>query len=494
MNKRAFIFYISLFALILVFSVSANCFDFDLWARLIAGMGFVEGGHVLKTDFLSYTPVHTWFDHEWGSGVIFYLFLKFFGPFSLIILQAFLLFGIFFIASKVIKLRNDNPYNILFYFFALIASLNTLNIPVRCHMFSFLLFTLFIYLLELVRRGKTKLLYLFPLIIIFWNNVHGGVVAGLGLLGMYAVGEFLNKKPFKKYLITLAVCCLVLLINPWGFDYIKFLIMANTMPRTYVIEWWGLFSHYHLFKHLQFKFFMLITILVETFTVKRPLKEWYNKADKVKYIVLLSTLYLAISHVKLLPFFVIASLCFVYEDFNKLISKIRIPFDKIIYIFIALLTVFTFGTKDISLPVGFGYFPVEEVEFIKVNNLKGNILADFGDGSYVSYKLYPNNKIFMDGRYEEVYYDYMVPMLKEFFLAYPHYKEILTYFPPDIIIQKRSYPIFDVLKKSDDWDLVFESKFYGVFLPKGKSHREFVQPSDDLDYYKNTLFNTDIKF
>lgn len=494
MNKKALIFYISLFILILVFSVSVNTLDFDLWARLIAGMGVVEGGHVLKADFLSYTPVHTWFDHEWGSGVIFYLCLKYFGPYSLIILHALLLFGIFFVASKVIKLRNSNPYNILFYFFALMASLNMLNIPVRCHMFSFLLFTVFIYMLELVRRGKTKLLYLFPLIIIFWNNVHGGVVAGLGLMGMYAVGEFLNGKPFKKYLITLAASCVVLLINPWGFDYIKFLIMANTMQRTYITEWMGLFSKFHLFKHLEFKFFMLVTLLIEVFTVSKPVKEWYKNADKVKYIILLSTLYLACSHVKLLPFFVIASICFVYEDFNKLTEKFKISADKIVYVFIAIMSVFTFLAKDLSIPAGIGYFPVKEVEFIRVNDLKGKILADFGDGSYISYKLYPNNTIFMDGRYEEVYYDYMVPMLKEFFLVYPHYQEILTYFPPDILILKKKYPIFNFMKNSKDWKLVYESEKYGVFLPEEKSHRKFIQPTDDLNYYKNTLFNTDIKF
>ena len=97
--KKGILFYLTLFLLILAFSTAANYFDFDLWARLIAGMGVVDGGQVLKTDFLSYTPVHTWWDHEWGAGVIFYLFLKFCGPYSLIILQAVLMFLIFFTAE-----------------------------------------------------------------------------------------------------------------------------------------------------------------------------------------------------------------------------------------------------------------------------------------------------------------------------------------------------------------------------------------------------------
>ena len=110
MGKKTLLFLITLFLLILAFSMSAAHFDFDLWARLIAGMGVINGGHVLTEDFLSYTPVHTWWDHEWGAGVIFYAFLKFLGPYSLIILQAIMLFLIFFTISQIVKLRtNETP-------------------------------------------------------------------------------------------------------------------------------------------------------------------------------------------------------------------------------------------------------------------------------------------------------------------------------------------------------------------------------------------------
>ncbi|CCY62714.1 putative uncharacterized protein [Clostridium sp. CAG:967] len=500
--KKAALFYITLFLLILAFTITADYFDYDLWARLIAGMGVIDGGHVLKADFLSYTPVHTWWDHEWGSGVIFYFFLKYFGPYSLLLLQSVLFFGIFFIASKIIKLRSEiSPYNILFYFFAVMAVMHNFNSPVRCHMFSFLLFTLYIYIFELARKGKNKPLFLIPIITILWNNIHGGVVAGLGLTGMYALGEFLNNKPFKKYLITLVISALTLFINPWGYEYIKFLLMANTMERTHIVEWWGLFSKFHLFKQIPFKVFMLGSAAVEFICIFKSIKlegikQWYKNADKVKYIVLLSTLYLALSHVKLLPFFAIASVCFVYEDFYKLIKNINLPHwkDKAVYILLIAVSLFTLSAKEISLPAGLKHYPVKEVEFVKINNLKGKILVNFGLGSYVSYKLYPDNLIFMDGRYEEVYYDYMVPMLKEFCLAYPHWKEILQYFPPDIIIIENYYPVYNVLKESSDWHLVYTGGIFGVFVPKNKSTQKFKMPTDDINYYKNTLFNTGINF
>lgn len=246
---------------------------------------------------------------------------------------------------------------------------------------------------------------------------------------------------------------------------------------------------------------MLASVVTEVICVLKNIridgiKQWYKNADKVKYIVLLSTLYLALSHVKLLPFFVIASVCFVYEDFYKLIENVNLPKwkDKAVYILLIAVSLFTLSAKEISLPVGLKQYPVKEVEFVKINNLKGKILVNFGLGSYVSYKLYPDNLIFMDGRYEEVYYDYMVPMLKEFCLAYPHWKELLQYFPPDIIIIENYYPIYNVLKNSDDWELVYKGGIFGVFLPKNNAAKKFKLPTNDINYYKNTLFNTGINF
>lgn len=260
--------------------------------------------------------------------------------------------------------------------------------------------------------------------------------------------------------------------------------MANTMKRPHIIEWWGLFSKFYMFQYIAFKIFMFAVCVIEILQIK---KETWQKIDKVKYIVLFSTLYLAISHVKLLPFFAIASLCFVYED----LPQIK---DKVMCYVLICISLLTFAVKNFSIPVGFEVYPIKEVEFVKQNNIKGNILTNFGYGSYVSYKLYPNNLIFMDGRYEEVYYDYMVPLLKEFFLAYPNWHQVLEHFPPDVMIIENSYPIYNKLKQGNEWKVVFEGKYFGVFLPASKAKKDFIQPTNDIGYYKNTLFDTDIKF
>ena len=498
---KTIVFYGTLFLLIFAICTNAQYFDFDLWARLIAGMGVIDGGGVLKSDFLSYTPTHIWYDHEWGSGVIFYVFLKFFGPYSLIILEWILYCSIFFLISKIIKLRTEeNAFNIIFYIFPVMAVAANFNNPVRCHLFSFLLFTVFIYILELTRKNINKPLYLIPPLIILWNNLHGGVVSGLGLIFMYALGEFLNKKPFKKYLITLTCSVPLLLINPWGFDYIKFLLMANTMPRPDVAEWWGIFSKIYLFRLIPFKLFMFAIIAIEAVHIikmkAKSFSNWYNGLDKTKFIVLAVTLYLAVTKVKLLPFFVITATIFGYEDFYNLIKNIKLPHwkDKALYTVLILMTLFSLLIKNISIPLNMYAYPVKEVEFVKINNIKGRMLVNFGLGSYAAYKLYPNNLIYMDGRYEEVYYEGMVPLLKKFYLVLPYWQEILDKFTPDVMIIENDYPVYSVLKKSEIWTNIYEGKHFGVFVKKENLKTNYKQPSDDIQYYKDTLFDTDIKF
>lgn len=502
-NRQKFIFYVIFFLFILAFSTTANGYDYDFWARLIAGMSFVQTGHVLKHDFLSYTPTHNWFDHEWGSGVIFYLTQHFFSSAGILLLQTILVFLIFFFITKIVELRGvktTSAYNFLFYFFSFSAMSQILNEPIRSQIFSFLFFTIFLYILELARTGKSKFLWLTPLIMIIWNNLHGGCVSGIGLILIYIVGEFFNKKPVKQYTYAFIASLMVLPLNPWGFGYLEFLLKATTMKRPDVMEWWGLFAKYNLWKYMKFKLFASVLILTEFTAVAEQFITKTFSFDKTKFLTLAITLFLAVQHIKMLPFFVICATCFLYDDFytvfNTLTGNVSDKIAKIkdcfIYGLILLFAIVNLRAKSFAPLLTWQKYPLREIEFIKINNIKGNLLINFGQGSYASYKLYPNNKIFMDGRYEEVYYDYMLPMLKKFYLVGNGWDEVLNKFPPDVMVIEKSYPVYKTLKYDDNWKEVFEDTNFGVFVKSEKAKRSYKLPSENINYYKRTLFDTKI--
>ncbi|MBR6162384.1 hypothetical protein IKQ26_00615 [bacterium] len=514
-DKRAVIFFVVLFILCLA-RCTFRCFpDNDLWARLLVGSGVIDGFGIMKQDLFSYLPTNpVWYDHEWGASVFIYAFFAMFQKYGLLLLKTLLTFAIMVLCFKTIKLREPkftHPYNLFFYVLIFLGSSYVFNGTVRCHLFSFFFFSLFLYLLERVRIKGFRHWWVFPLLMFFWVNIHGGCVSGLGLLGMYLVGELLNKKPVSLYLKALLTSCLVLFINPWGAGYVVFLFKATTMARDLILEWGGTFENnqtYYYFKAYMFLMcFVGLLKLIKTF-IKKQNFDW------TKWIVLAVTLYLSIAHIKHQPFFVLASGVFLYDDFYELfggcaravLNKIPNMSDKIIGrlilikdIFIYFLVIWFSLILLTSFKTAISFkdtaYPYYAVEFIKQNNLQGKLFTNFDWGSYASYKLYPYVKTAMDGRYEECFDPELIFKMNSFhMLNNDHWYDIIEMYPPDIMVIEKKYPVYKELLKKTGWFLVFENNLSGVFVSEKLKKDKYIYPPSDIDYYNRTMFDKQFSF
>ena len=216
-----------------------NSPDFDLWARLEVGSVFFQTWHVLRHDIFSYLPTkEIWVDHEWGTGVLLYGFAKYFGEYGIFILKALLIYSIFMLVGKSINLRDGKKLpSSLFYGFLGYALFPGIASLLRSQMFTYLFFIVWIYALERVRLKEKRILWLFPCTMLFWVNVHGGFVAGIGLVLLYLVGELLNRKNPLPYLWIMVSILPVTLINPYGFALWRYIVDAVLMPRPNIPEW-----------------------------------------------------------------------------------------------------------------------------------------------------------------------------------------------------------------------------------------------------------------
>ena len=197
--RNKYFIYILLGFFCLFLACLSDNYDYDLYARLIVGERFISGLGVAYKDFLSYTPTHLWYDHEWGSGVVFYLFLKYLGPFGLVLLQALTMFFTAFFVIKTQRLqKHAYPVSMLFMLLFLILYSHQNPSIVRCHMFSFMFFSMTLYFLEKTRLKDSNLLWLIVPISVLWNNLHGGIVSGLGIIFIYMVCEFISRRPWKN--------------------------------------------------------------------------------------------------------------------------------------------------------------------------------------------------------------------------------------------------------------------------------------------------------
>ena len=478
--------YTILFVFCIFLCSLSNSYDFDLYARLIVGSDLIEKGVFNYYDYLSYTPTHEWFDHEWGSGVIFYIFLKYFGAFGLIILQAILMFFTAFFIIKTQRLQKHS-YPTSLAFMACFLGLYFHQNPniVRCHLFSFMFFALTLYMLEKVRKKNSNLIWAFPVLVIFWNNLHGGVVSGLGLIFIYLLTELISKKPWRKYLYVLLVSAPMLVINPYGVKYLSFLFSANTMTRKYIAEWWNVFFAKHFIIYYSLQFFIPFFVLISY--IKKVIKT--KQIDFTKFIILLVTLVLGGLHVKLLSLTLIVFASLYYNEICQFAGKNFFRrFEIASYVLLVFFILWIPALRPDITRTNLNKFPVSEVEFLKINNIKGNLLTSFSYGSYASYKLYPNNLIYMDGRYEEVYNEREFLNLGGYELGEKGWEIIYKFYPTDILMPFKQLEIYKILENSKDWVKVYEGSVCGIFLKRENVKKAYKKPTNDIKYYTENEF------
>jgi len=208
-------------AFLLLITVSLYCLstttaDPDLWGYLAFGRLFWGQGQFPYLDIFAYVPtLKPWVYHEWLTGVLFYPLYRILGAPGLQVLKyAFGLgtAGVIYLTAR--RRGADSLPTALILFFALLA-MSVGYSAVRAQVFTYFFFALFLYLLESARlSGNWRRLWLLVPIQIVWCNLHGGFLAGLGLIFLYALGEALSRRPFRPYLGWFLLAGLAKLINP----------------------------------------------------------------------------------------------------------------------------------------------------------------------------------------------------------------------------------------------------------------------------------------
>lgn len=477
---KKYLFFTAILITIYFLANVYNDADYDLWHRLAAGKLFFSQGHVQYTDIFAYTPTKKlWIDHEWGSGVVFYFIAEKFGLVGLGVLKIILMFLTFLPVYLINRMRTEksDKYRILFYLVFLYALMWGFLYTIRSQCFTYVFFAWFLYLIELVKSGKRKILWAFPPMAVIWANLHGGFLAGLGVLLL------------AGFPLTAITSGLATIINPYGFKYWEYLVEALTMKRIFITEWQPLDLSGPLIFALGFKIFLVISVigLVHIAVKKREGIRWHE------LLILSVTLYLSLKHTRHNVFFVIASAAYMGEYFFAAISRIAkfMPQkflsgtdflkDVLIYVIIVLVGILTVWLVPFKVEVSENNYPVKSVDFIKKNNLSGNLLVLFNWGGYALWNLYPQCKIAIDGRYEEVYPDDVVYESARFHYLGKDWKEFMFNYKTDLILIDKSYPVYSELLSLDDWKIVYSDKVSGVFMPAIKAKgRQWVAPDETI--------------
>ncbi len=237
----------------------------DEWWHLKTGQWIVEHGfQVPQKDIFTYTASsYDWDNHEWLSEALMYKVwqwgegLGWGGWRTLIVLKALLLVGTYLLLGRFVCQRAGGGMRgvvIALFVVLLAAAVGRRMFWPRPPVISNLFFVFYLYVLWLHRSGrlKTPWLFVLPLLMPLWANLHGGFLLGgvavaahfggtvmewmVGRWGMRRSAEELKPVALRAgvYLVLGILCGLASLLNPFG--YRLYLLSARVMQSRELVE------------------------------------------------------------------------------------------------------------------------------------------------------------------------------------------------------------------------------------------------------------------
>lgn len=298
------------------------------------------------------------------------------------------------------------------------ASILTGFIPVvRSHVFTFFLFAVTLYCVEELRRGARWPAIALPLVTLAGTNLHGGFVVALGVVFFYCAVGWLEGRNPALMLATAAACAAVTLMNPYGLKFWSYLVPALLHPRARIAEFrplpllawddfWG------------FRLMFLVVIIAVAAGWRRV-----ARVDVPGLIVLAGTAVMGWHSRRHGPFLGVAGLAFAgpYLEGALKAPTARLKISPllcagILYAGIAFFVAMKFLPGASLQPLApIGQDPVREADILALAGARGNLATPFAWGSYLSWRLYPDIKISMDGRYETTYPESTFALNNDFF-------------------------------------------------------------------------------
>ncbi len=239
-----------LIAALCAFWFSDAVADPDLWGHVRFGQDILRSGSIVQADTYSYrTAGQRWINHEWLSEVIFAAIYARSGPSGLVVLKVAVSLLIFVLCNAQLRRHGLGPLRSLMLVLLISIPMWMGLGTIRPQLFTYLFFLLELLLIEKASREREYWLWSLPIIFAAWVNLHGGVLAGVGLLGLWAVGRIIDWLGDKttsaiRRLAVVAhigllgiMCGLALLLNPYGVELLTFLMRTATGPRPEIQEW-----------------------------------------------------------------------------------------------------------------------------------------------------------------------------------------------------------------------------------------------------------------
>ena len=442
----------------------------DLGRHLTIGRLINQTHQIPKTNLFSHTqPDHVFLNHHWLPQLVFWKIYQSFGLTGLFVLKLVLFnltCGLLFLTLT--DKRKSTSFLIL-PLFALGLCMWNMRFDLRPELFSYLLLSLFLLILQkpLTLRRSIALTILQA----FWVNTH--IYFFIGPL-LVLITQLPKKQELKRFFLCFSFISGASLLNP---HFLTGAIYPLTIFGNYgytVAEnqpFWVLERYFKTFSYHIYKIFLVITSLSLTVSLKRK----QISASLLQAFGLIFSLMM----VRNFPLFLFFALGPIIQNLSFILKKhfhfVRRDLSNIIFTSGFFFLMIAFGSLFIPRKVKI-YRPHFEAkyaplaEFLEKNPPQGQIFNNYDPGSYLIFKLYPKNKVFVDNRpeaYSEDFFQKVYIPMQQNLNTFNRYAQV--YDLKTIIWSKTDLATWaitfrkKVLPQLENWEKIYQDKVSLVY-------------------------------
>ncbi len=443
--------------------------DPDVWWHLRTGQHMVETRSVPHADLYSFTRSgQPWVTHEWLSEVVIYAIYRTAGWGGLIFV-----FGTIAAATLLlVYLRSPGrPY---------VAGVMTVwgafaSVPawgVRPQMFTFLLGSMFLLILERSDQHRGTLWWTVPLMLL-WVNFHAGYALGVVFLALFLLGglldvalgfeSWLQAAPRLRILLAVFFACLLMVpLNPNGARMYWYPVetLTSRAMQNYINEWAS--PNFHQAAYLPLLFMLLATLAALPLSPRRI---------RARELVLLSVAaYAALRAVRHIPIFVLVGVPILSKLVQAWVEQRAPRFSfpqpppgtrKLLLNAVLLLGFVSFVVARVTQVIlrqpktETTSFPAAAVAFLSTHRPPDPILNAYDWGGYFIWKLYPQYRVFIDGR-ADVYGDSFMEEFADTYAVKNDWRAALERWHIMTVVIPPGAPLAVVLRQEPAWKAIYE--------------------------------------
>ncbi len=513
-------------------AMSPNITGPDLWGHVQYGRDAIADGEFAPTTTYSYTAAgYRWVNHENFAELLMAIGADTIGPVGLVMAKFVL--SLLLLGLIVWQAFRDGAKLVTVCLVAMLVATNmAFHWAVRPQLFSYIYFTLLVVLLSYCFHGwqgnwhlprfgpgferdedqdsnycagRLRLLWLAPILFLFWANSHGGFVAGYCLYVAYLVCrtvEVLMQRGWdgmgivRRFALMIFVAGLATLVNPYGPGLPLWLLESLGTPRPEITEW----AAPNMFALENVELWLIIALFGTAMAFSK------RSRDFTHLVLLTLTLWQSLEHQRHIPFFAILFGFWMPVHIESCFRRWRVsqeegqfggqmsPLMRRMLIGGLCLSYLVLGARLYErltdLKVDRARYPVTAMQYIADHNLQGRMVVTYNWAQYVIGAFgtrspeEPGIQVAFDGRFRTCYPQEIVDMSFDLTLGDRGSKwrwrssqspafdggRILEFRRPDLVLLSRGQPHSQQVMKEnlDEWALLYQDNIAQLWGRRAK--------------------------